>query len=299
MAETAEEILANIPWGSGVTIGQPIWGGTANEILFGDGSTNVAQSSDLFWDDALKIFHVWDFGLVTNKTYIALDDQNNKIDLQTKGTFKAWDVTSIGNDTLLTVDDVAQRVTLYAITPWNITSTIYASGTWLVFSTVSTTADSVIFSASPSSGQLQGIDWITWNVGSVTIGGGVGSIEWFDVATFKLWKIQASPTQALLSFYDGTTVTNWVIVNGTNLRIGNYDASWNSTLLTVDDTNSKITVNKPFWLQGYTVATLPAWFTWATAYVTDALLPSFLVTVVGWWAVTTPVFYNGSARVAY
>jgi hypothetical protein len=51
-------------------------------------------------------------------------------------------------------------------------------------------------------------------------------------------------------------------------------------------------------LKGYTVATLPAGTTGDTAYVTDALAPTFLSTIVGGGAITTPVFYNGSNWVA-
>lgn len=48
---------------------------------------------------------------------------------------------------------------------------------------------------------------------------------------------------------------------------------------------------------GYTVATLPAGVVGDSAYVTDALAPTFLATIVGGGAITTPVFYNGSAWV--
>lgn len=52
-------------------------------------------------------------------------------------------------------------------------------------------------------------------------------------------------------------------------------------------------------LKGYTVATLPAGTVGDTAYVTDALAPTFLATVVGGGAVTTPVFYNGTNWIVY
>jgi len=51
-------------------------------------------------------------------------------------------------------------------------------------------------------------------------------------------------------------------------------------------------------LKGYTVATLPAGTVGDTAYVTDALLPAFLVAIAGGGAVTTKVFYNGANWVA-
>ena len=47
-------------------------------------------------------------------------------------------------------------------------------------------------------------------------------------------------------------------------------------------------------LTGYTVATLPAGTQGDKAFVTDALAPTYLVTVVGGGAVVTEVFYNGT-----
>jgi len=51
-------------------------------------------------------------------------------------------------------------------------------------------------------------------------------------------------------------------------------------------------------LKGYTVATLPTGTIGDTAYVTDAITPTFLVTVMGGGSVVTKVFYNGSSWVA-
>jgi len=52
-------------------------------------------------------------------------------------------------------------------------------------------------------------------------------------------------------------------------------------------------------LKGYTVATLPAGTVGQMVYVTDALAPTFLATVVGGGAITTPCFYNGSNWVGF
>jgi hypothetical protein len=57
---------------------------------------------------------------------------------------------------------------------------------------------------------------------------------------------------------------------------------------------AKLDVAGPIKTLGYTVATLPAGVTGMRAYVTDALAPSFGVTVAGSGAVTIPVFYNGA-----
>lgn len=50
---------------------------------------------------------------------------------------------------------------------------------------------------------------------------------------------------------------------------------------------------------GYTVSTLPTGVTGARAYVTDALTPTFLTTIVGGGTTVCPVFYNGTNWVAY
>jgi hypothetical protein len=60
----------------------------------------------------------------------------------------------------------------------------------------------------------------------------------------------------------------------------------------------KVIVQAPVQLQGYTVATLPAGTQGMTAFVTDALAPTYLTAIVGGGAIVTPVFYNGTAWVA-
>jgi len=52
-------------------------------------------------------------------------------------------------------------------------------------------------------------------------------------------------------------------------------------------------------LKSYTVATLPSGVQGDTAYVTDALTPTYLGTLVGGGSVVTPVFYNGTAWVSH
>jgi len=62
--------------------------------------------------------------------------------------------------------------------------------------------------------------------------------------------------------------------------------------------NGTTTVNGPLILKGYTVSTLPTGTVGMTAYVTDALAPTFLTTLVGGGAITTTCFYNGTNWVA-
>lgn len=56
----------------------------------------------------------------------------------------------------------------------------------------------------------------------------------------------------------------------------------------------KLDVDGPIRAKGYTVATLPAGVQGMIAFVTNALTPTFLTTVVGGGTVITPVFYNGT-----
>lgn len=65
-----------------------------------------------------------------------------------------------------------------------------------------------------------------------------------------------------------------------------------------DITAARGIFSAPVRLPGYTVATLPAGTQGDTAFVTDALAPAFLTTVVGGGAVVTTVFYNGTNWVA-
>ena len=60
------------------------------------------------------------------------------------------------------------------------------------------------------------------------------------------------------------------------------------------NTTGITTLGAPITLKGYTVATLPAGVQGHKVFVTDALAPTYLVTVVGGGAVVTEVFYNGT-----
>jgi hypothetical protein len=60
----------------------------------------------------------------------------------------------------------------------------------------------------------------------------------------------------------------------------------------------KLDVNGTIRSAGYTVATLPAGVVGMTAYVTDAVLPTFLGTLTGGGSVHTPVFRNATGWVS-
>lgn len=102
----------------------------------------------------------------------------------------------------------------------------------------------------------------------------------------------------------GTTQT----FPGSGLIVGTTDAQTltNKTLTspTINGgTGNGPTLNNavagtPFRFHGYTVATLPAGTVGDTAYVTDAMAPAFLTTLVGGGAVTSPAFYDNTNWVA-
>jgi len=64
-------------------------------------------------------------------------------------------------------------------------------------------------------------------------------------------------------------------------------------------TTSTIKAGATVRLKNYTVATLPTGVQGDTAYVTDALAPTYLGALVGGGAVKCPVFYNGTAWVSH
>jgi hypothetical protein len=83
---------------------------------------------------------------------------------------------------------------------------------------------------------------------------------------------------------------------------GYSPALWISNYANVDIAkfySDEIDFLQPVNLKNYTVGTLPAGVRGDTAYVTDALSPSYLATIVGGGSVVTPVFYNGTNWVAH
>jgi hypothetical protein len=113
----------------------------------------------------------------------------------------------------------------------------------------------------------------------------------------KLFEIFANQDANLEGspFLDGLT---------TLIRLGFYEFGGLSSSIDVhgdriDYVSSKHIFNGTLRLKNFTVATLPAGVQGDTAYVTDALAPSYLVTVMGGGAVVTAVFFNGTTWVSH
>jgi len=90
-----------------------------------------------------------------------------------------------------------------------------------------------------------------------------------------------------LQFYNGTAWDTYGSLAATQTFTGQ------NTL------NGKTIFGNTAQLKGYTVSTLPTGTQGMTAYVTDAAAPTFGVAVLGSGSTVIPVFYNGSAWIAY
>lgn len=91
-----------------------------------------------------------------------------------------------------------------------------------------------------------------------------------------------------------TNTTQLVLKTDGSIQMGGYGAG-----TATFDASGNLTSRLNLRLKGYTVATLPAGTQGDTAFCTDLLAPGFLVAAVGGGAVVGPVFYNGTAWVAY
>lgn len=105
------------------------------------------------------------------------------------------------------------------------------------------------------------------------------------------------------AFYIGNRdYTSTALEKAGALLYGTFNTTPSSQTLTINaalTVSEAIIASKVVRLKGYTVAGLPAGTQGDTAFVTDALAPTFLATVVGGGAVVTPVFYNGTNWVGY
>lgn len=255
----ADSIYEAVGWW--ITIGDVVSGGTNNTILFTDGYGNLADSVDLFWDDTLKIFNAGDTLAALNKTVFTVNDQNSLISNQTDGTFtirnstsgilfqtdetartvKLGDVSSTGNDTLIAVDDINQIIRARTIS-WGTTFDLFSDaiwGTpWVGFNAFSGTGN-VSFSANSTN----------WNLICNDIGSGNQQVLWVNATSVALSafnggtgasaSLEASTTNSSIKFTQSFWPQDWLIVNATNLRIGNFSGG-NDTLLTIDDANKRI-----------------------------------------------------------
>ena len=130
----------------------------------------------------------------------------------------------------------------------------------------------------------------------------------------------ASNTVDRLQVKGSAQATQWIADNGTNgsffqgknagtnlFVIGNDNAIGGGSIndlayysyTGIHKFYQSIVADSTIRLKSYTVSTLPIGVQGATAYVTDAVAPTYLGPLVGGGAVKCPVFYNGSAWVSH
>lgn len=141
--------------------------------------------------------------------------------------------------------------------------------------------------------------------GGAVIGNGAGdALYWPDHSAMRMvatqilqWSATSNPAG---SADIGVSRNSAGVLEVNNGTAGTYrDIQIRALLATANVTAPNIISTAIVRLKNYTVATLPAGTQGDTAFVTDALAPTFLATIVGGGAVVTPVFYNGSAWVGY
>jgi len=120
-------------------------------------------------------------------------------------------------------------------------------------------------------------------------GGAIGDKVFFSAVSVPM----------VFSTNQGTTSHISIATSG-GVSIGTTTDAGATNLLVAGTTTStgKFIAGAAVKLKGYTVATLPTGTVGDTAYVTDALAPTFLTTLVGGGAITTTCFYNGTNWVA-
>lgn len=109
--------------------------------------------------------------------------------------------------------------------------------------------------------------------------------------------LTGTPTAPTATVGTNTTqiaTTAFVLANATGASL-----SANNIFTGQNTFSDYTTLGAPITLKSYTVATLPEGNAGDTAYVTDALAPTYMATVVGGGTIVTPVFYNGTNWVAH
>lgn len=137
---------------------------------------------------------------------------------------------------------------------------------------------------------------------SLTLSGTTGT-----TMTFPSTNATIARTDAANTFTGVQTMTSPALttpaITGLATGSGVASAATASTLVARDAsgdiTGNRLIAGAQIRLKGYTVAGLPAGTQGDTAFATDLLAPGFLVAAVGGGTVVGPVFYNGTAWVAY
>lgn len=150
-------------------------------------------------------------------------------------------------------------------------------------------------------------------IGNVLRSGGIGAAPSYG----KVTSAHVDPTIGVIAANNTWTGNNTFNTGSLNSNVGmnfqgGFGTSYNNTantfnaLLSVGTLTANRSIIIPddggtiaLKLKPYTVSTLPTGVTGDTAYVTDALTPTYLGIIVGGGSVVTPVFYNGTNWVSF
>lgn len=305
---------------SGVVGVQAIPGGTvtgtgaAGEVAFWTGTSSVSGDVGFQWISSSKDLSVGDLASSFNNTKFFVTDSALRIRAVVNGVFEVTDsaldpfmrlnlgtgeysfgnsTNGLGNTTYMDMSDPNQFCLI--LSKYNgIVNSPFLSMNWQQGTTL------VGDSNGSKNGTYIKIDdtnkaITTFNDGQTEIknkaGTEIGFVADMGALQFGMGDLLELHNKTRFFMNDGLKILDF---NNTGVtRFGDIDGSGNGTILTVDDTNNRVVVTKPFGLMGYTVATLPTGGIGQTAYVTDALTPAFGSPVVGLGAVVIPVFHNG------
>lgn len=283
--------------------------GTTGAVQFNNSGAFAADTSKFFWDDTNNRLGVGTSSPVTI-LHIAGDApvlriQNTGSGGKTIDLFAGTSGVGIGssiNPQQLMITEDAPSLSLVVGASRVLISTTegIASGTAsgdLYLKAGSSTGDGSV--------QIQGFN-STNNWETVfQAPGRAGKINAHLVTNGGLVSINHTSPQAQLDIHAVSASTKGLIVQAAAAQTADLTQWQNSSgtaLSSVDKdgtlTAAQVVATGVVRLKGYTVATLPAGTVGDTAYVTDALAPTFLGVLMGGGAITTTAFYNGSNWVA-
>lgn len=281
-------------WGTPATTSA---GGSTTQVQFNDGGTAFGGDSAFTWNKTNNVLTLTVSS--DNPPLQIITGGNNLVDV---GAIKLWSGANNSTEKLLSagngvvfdenvaiysqgyVDVVPQGAIAYDAHIIRENSNGFNAGR--AGSSSSSATDTAGFRSTQTFNDAKFFQFLadfnaTTGSGMIIMGTGSTNTDIYN-KHLLIWGDTAANANKAISIGNGTSFTETAYI--TNDGAANF---------------SSIVSNGKVRLKGYTVSTLPAGTQGDTAYVTDALAPTFLATIVGGGAVVTPVFYNGTNWVGY
>jgi len=266
--------------------------GVAGNVLF-RGSSGIAQNKNFFWDNTNNRL-----GINTATPLKSLTVQDGNIALLLGADASATTSTDATSKALriampdyLAANNPVAIVLATSDATTNILTMGGGSGTMSAVTSLRFATTTTKNTTGSTKMSIDGSGVITINTAPTT-SAGTYDILTRNTSTGAIEKILSNTVAFLASpTFTGTPAapTAAAATNTTQLATTAFVFAERSNTATL--TGKTLTTPK---LTGYTVATLPAGTVGMLAYVTDALTPVALGTVVGGGAQVVPVFYNGT-----